>query len=276
MWVDFSLRKYNAFPISPPCTHATVISMIRAFLLLAALCFLFPPTAVHAQTHNTIDMLPHATSTKVVALTFDADMTPGMLKRLREGKVASWYNKKVIDVLEAEHVPATLFLTGMWIEQYATTTRELSLDPLFELGNHSYSHGGFTQRCYGLSPVPESHDVSELTKTDVLLRTYAVRYVHLFRFPGLCHDKDDVTAIHTQGYTIVDGNVHGDDGFQHDVGKIVRNVIDHVTPGSIVVLHLQGGPNAPETAVALPLIIEQLRAEGYTFVKVSDMLSSGN
>ncbi|HYA05240.1 MAG TPA: hypothetical protein VEF90_05065, partial [Xanthobacteraceae bacterium] len=45
-----------------------------------------------------------------------------------------------------------------------------------------------------------------------------------------------------------------------------------VRPGSIVVLHMHGGPNAPETAVALLDIIKKLRADGYSFVKVSDLL----
>ena len=57
-----------------------------------------------------------ATSQKIVALTFDADMTPGMLRELKAGKVASWYNGKVIEALRQQQAPATLFLTGLWIE----------------------------------------------------------------------------------------------------------------------------------------------------------------
>jgi peptidoglycan/xylan/chitin deacetylase (PgdA/CDA1 family) len=36
---------------------------------------------------------------------------------------------------------------------------------------------------------------------------------------------------------------------------------------------MHGGPNAPRTADALPDIIKRLRLRGYTFVKVSDLLS---
>ena len=80
-----------------------------------------------------------ATSQKIVALTFDADMTPGMLRELKAGKVASWYNGKVIEALRQQQAPATLFLTGLWIETYPDATKQLAADPLFELGNHSYS-----------------------------------------------------------------------------------------------------------------------------------------
>ena len=57
-----------------------------------------------------------ATDKKIVALTFDADMTPGMLNELRSKRVTSWYNEKVIAALRQEKVPATLFMTGLWIE----------------------------------------------------------------------------------------------------------------------------------------------------------------
>src|SRR5271168_1400712 len=51
-----------------------------------------------------------ATDKKVVALTFDADMTPGMLSALKSKRIASWYNEKVIAALREQQVPATLFL----------------------------------------------------------------------------------------------------------------------------------------------------------------------
>ena len=213
---------------------------------------------------------------KVVALTFDADMTPYMLKELRTHKVASWYNTDVIKELERAHVPATLFLTGMWIETYATATRALSENPLFELGNHSYSHGGFTSHCYGLRPVSDQTDVAEISKTDALLALHASHYSKLFRFPGLCHDSTDVAVAHSLGYSVIDGDVYGSDGFEKHASVITKHVLKKVRSGSIVVLHMHGGPNAPETAVALPAIIKKLQADGYTFLTVSDLLHRTN
>src|SRR3984957_17735877 len=214
------------------------------------------------------------TSRKVVALTFDADMTLKMRNELKSGKVASWYNENVIAALKQENVPATLFLTGLWIEAYPAVTKELSENPLFELGNHSYSHGGFHLPCYGLPAVKKSNEAAEVQKTDDLLKKYAASYRKYFRFPGLCFDADDVKRVEAQDYTVVDGDVDGGDGFERNAKPIVANVVAHVRPGSIVILHMHGGPNAPETAVALPDIIKKLRAEGYSFVKVSDLLNS--
>jgi peptidoglycan/xylan/chitin deacetylase (PgdA/CDA1 family) len=199
-------------------------------------------------------------------------MTPKMLRELKAGTVSSWYNRDVITVLEKENVPATLFLTGMWIETYATTTRELSQNPLFELANHSYSHSGFRPPCYGLSSMKESRDIPEITKTDALLKKYTTSYVKYFRFPGLCFDTEDVKTAQDLGYMVIGGDVHAGDGFQKDPSRIAKNVVTRVKPGSIVILHLNGGPDAPETAVALSDIISKLKAEGYSFLKVSDLI----
>ncbi len=85
-----------------------------------------------------------------VALTFDADMTPAMLRRLRTGEVGSHHNATLIAELRRLQVPATLFLTGLWTQHYPDVTRELAADPLFELGTHTWQHGPFTADCYGL------------------------------------------------------------------------------------------------------------------------------
>jgi peptidoglycan/xylan/chitin deacetylase (PgdA/CDA1 family) len=240
--------------------------------ILVAIAMLFPVGALAAPAlvRGAFD---HAVTTeKVVALTFDADMTLMMRNELKSGRVASWYNANVIAVLEHENVPATLFLTGLWIEAYPGVTKQLSQNPLFELGNHSYSHGGFRTPCYGLPAVKKSNEAAEVQKTDELLKKYAVAHQKYFRFPGLCFDADDVKRVEAQDYTVINGDVEGGDGFEKFARPIVANVIRHVRPGSIVVLHMHGGPNAPETAIALSEIIRQLRAGGYSFVKVSDLL----
>ncbi len=241
-------------------------------MLLTLCAMLSVPLAAMASADQRLSFDHAATSQKLVALTFDADMTPGMLSELKRRRVASWYNEKVIATLRQQQVPATLFLTGLWIEAYSAATRELSADPLFELGNHSYSHGAFHSPCYRLFPIPESKQAAEVQKTDELLRKYATSYKKYFRFPGLCSDAAAVKTDEDQGYTVIGGDVNGADAFERNSKWIVSDVVANVRPGSIVVLHMHGGPNAPETAVALPAIIEKLRSEGYTFVKISDLL----
>ena len=168
--------------------------------------------------------------------------------------------------------PATLFLTGLWMEAYPVITRDLSNDPLFELGNHSYSHGAFRTPCYGLAHTPQPNQTAEVRQTDELLKKYAVSYKKYFRFPGLCFDMEVARSVEAEGYIVVGGDVYSGDGFETKPAKIVYNVMAHVHPGSIIIFHLQGGRNAPETANALVAIVQKLRSQGYAFVKVSELL----
>jgi peptidoglycan-N-acetylglucosamine deacetylase len=245
----------------------------RAAILLSTLAMILGAlSATLASSDRPFEFDHAATDEKVVALTFDGDMTPGMMSELKSKRVSSWYNEKVIEVLRQEKVPATLFLTGMWIEIYSAATKDLSADPLFELGNHSYSHGAFHSPCYRLFPIPEAKQAAEVQKTDELLKTYATTYKKYFRFPGLCFDAASIKKVEEQGYTAIGGDVDGADAFEKNPKWVASSVVTRVRPGSIVVLHLQGGANAPATANALPDIIKTLRSLGYRFVKVSDLL----
>ena len=249
--------------------------MRRAFrrsvaIALLQFCILSLPAAASADPLASFDHA--ATDQKIVALTFDADMTPGMLHELKSKRVPSWYNEKVVAVLRQEKVPATLFLTGLWIEAYSDVVRDLGADPLFELGNHSYTHGAFHSPCYALFPIPEAKQADEVAKTDALLKQYAPSYKKYFRFPGLCSDTQAMKTVESQGYTIIGGDVDGADAFEKSPKWVADTAAAHVHPGSIVVLHLNGGRDAPATGDALPQIIARLRADGYSFVKVSDLL----
>ncbi|MBV8387989.1 MAG: hypothetical protein JO155_14455, partial [Acidimicrobiia bacterium] len=48
----------------------------------------------------------------LVALTFDTNMTDGMLVELDRGRVKSFVNEQAIAELQQLHVPATIFLAG--------------------------------------------------------------------------------------------------------------------------------------------------------------------
>jgi peptidoglycan/xylan/chitin deacetylase (PgdA/CDA1 family) len=206
---------------------------------------------------------------KPVALTFDADMTQGMFNQLKSGQVASWYNKDVIDVLEKDKVPATIFVTGLWAEAYPAVTKELFDNPLFEIGNHSYSHPKFTSDCYNL-PAVGNRDL-EFKKGQETLKNITGAYPKLFRFPGGCFLKSDLEIAKKYNLKVIGWDVASGDAFNSNTQSIINRVEHMVKPGSIIVMHLSGGANAPATAKALPEIISYLRSKGFTFVKVSQL-----
>lgn len=205
-----------------------------------------------------------------VALTFDADMTPGMLAQLRSGQVASWYNAQVRDILDSERVPATIFLTGLWATTYPDVARSLAADPLFEIGSHTHDHAAFRTPCYGLAAAADRP--AELAVAEREIEAVTGVRPALLRFPGDCYDRSDVALAHAQGLTVISGDVRGGDGFNPSAAAVAATVLNGVRPGSIVILHLHGGPNAPMTAPALRLILAGLRARGLGFATVGEIL----
>jgi peptidoglycan-N-acetylglucosamine deacetylase len=71
---------------------------------------------------------------KVLALTFDLCETVGQV---------SGYDAAIINYLRSHQVRATFFAGGKWMRSHPEKTQQLMADPLFEIGNHSWSHVNF-------------------------------------------------------------------------------------------------------------------------------------
>jgi len=209
---------------------------------------------------------------KVVALTFDADMTPKMLKDLQSGKIKSWYEKRIVDTLQKKSVPATFFITGMWAQTYPDAVKSFASNPLFEIENHSYDHSSFKTPCYGLQQATDKN--MEVTKTQDIIYKLTGQNPKFFRFPGGCYSKSDVKLVQSFGLEVIGWDVVSGDAYLKNSSGIVKEVLAHATNGSIVVMHLNGGPHASATYEALPTIIEKLQAKGFDFVTVSQLFQN--
>jgi len=211
-----------------------------------------------------------ATRDKTVALTFDADMTSDQGERAARGE--HFDNPALIATLRSLKIPATVFMTGRWAEEYPDQARSIGRDPLFEVANHSYSHHAFTSDCYGLPTVPQAEMRGDVERAYAAFREAGVPHaMPYFRFPGGCHDKAALRALNGTGVTAVQWDVVSGDAFATDADAVARQVLDGVKPGSVVVMHCTRSA-APTTERALRTIVPELRRQGYRFVKVSDQI----
>lgn len=208
-----------------------------------------------------------------IALTFDADMTYAMKSMLEKKKVTSWYNKRIKKILDKNNVKATIFLTGLWTELYPKDAKELAQDPLFEIGNHSYSHPAFTSHCFKLPFIDNSKKRDQVASAQEVINRITGVTPKYFRFPGGCYKQIDLQTVASLGLTVVHWDVAADDGFNNNTNSIVARVKKGIQNGSIVVFHLHGGPYAPKTADALEILIPYLKKQGYTFVTITELLS---
>ncbi|MER6917310.1 polysaccharide deacetylase family protein [Streptomyces sp. NPDC000594] len=209
-------------------------------------------------------------SEPLVALTFDADMTADQGSRAVRGE--RFDNPELLETLRALKVPATVFMTGRWAEEYPDQAKEIGNDPLFEIGNHSYSHYGFTANCHNLPRVAASRMLADVRRADTAIaRTGARRTVPYFRFPGGCFDKEALRAIAPAGKTAVQWDVVSGDAFANYPDAVVEQVLNDVSPGSVVVMHMTRSA-APVTGAAVEEIVPALREQGYRLVTVSELL----
>lgn len=209
---------------------------------------------------------------KKVALTFDADMTTGMRQMLANGSVKSFYDDKLISFLVRSRTPATLFLSGLWVEQYPEITKELSSKSFLEIGSHSYSHRAYSFPCYALEALPEDRKIEDIGASQLIIEKYTNKKTRLFRFPGGCFGPGDLALLKLAGANAIAWDVVADDGFNSNENSIVGRVVNRVKNGSIIVMHMNGFPNEPVDYLAVPRIVETLKKEGFEFVKVSELL----
>ncbi|MDQ0764606.1 polysaccharide deacetylase family protein [Streptomyces canus] len=209
---------------------------------------------------------------RTVALTFDADMTADQGTRAAAGE--HFDNPGLIAALRALKVPATVFMTGRWAEQYPEQARSIGRDPLFEVANHSYSHYAFTDDCYGLPRVSGDRMRADVERAYAAFGRAGVPDARpYFRFPGGCYDRRALKALAPVGVTAVQWDVVSGDAFATDAEAVTRQVLDGVRPGSVVVMHCTRSA-APTTERVVRAVVPELRERGFRFVKVSELIGS--
>ncbi|MEU8674708.1 polysaccharide deacetylase family protein [Streptomyces sp. NPDC048560] len=209
---------------------------------------------------------------KLVALTFDADMTADQGPRAASGE--RFDNPELIASLRRLKVPSTVFMTGRWAREYPAQARAIGTDPLFEIANHSYRHYAYTSPCYGLPVIDEADMRDDVRRAFAAFREAGARnVVPYFRFPGGCYDETALRTLASEKVTAVQWDVVSGDAFAKDADAVAEQVLAGVTPGSLVVMHCTRSA-APVTEEAVERVVPELRARGYRFVKVSELMRS--
>lgn len=226
------------------------------------------------QEEGTIRRVTLPEGTQAVVLTFDlcelATSTTG-------------YEADVINFLRWEHIPATLFMGGKWMRTHAERAKQLMADPLFEIGNHAWSHGNFgimdpqsmrdqvlwTQAEYEI--LREEILQSAAEKGEALPDIAAVP--NLFRLPyGRCTDQALALLAHL-GLQVIQWDVVAETMADNSRPELAADVARRVRPGSILLFHANRVPKG--TAALLAGVVRELRGRGYHFVTAGKLLTMG-
>lgn len=203
------------------------------------------------------------TQKKIVAFTYDAC----------GGKKSNKFNKELIAYLRKEKIPATLFITGKWIDDNMQTFLELSKDTLFEIENHGLNHEPCSvdgESEYGIKGTPDVPDAfDEIEANERKIEKLTGRRPLFYRSATAYTDEACAKIAGLLNVTIVSFDVLSGDAVPFSAPEVIaENVLKHVRPGAIIIMHF----NHPDwyEAAAMKKMIPELREKGYTFAKLKD------
>ncbi|MFD0674553.1 polysaccharide deacetylase family protein [Cohnella sp. GCM10027633] len=193
---------------------------------------------------------------KLVALTFDDGP---------DGK----YTPQVLDILQEYGVKGTFFLVGPQVDKYPDTANRI-LDEGHSIGNHTWSHKDLTK-------LTDKEISEQIDKTQQAIADVTGFTPSLMRAPYGAMSDALLDALHERGMSHVYWTVDTRDWAGTSVADMRKDVRSHAKPGAIILMHSFGGrKNALEHTLALlPLIIEDLKAKGFEFVTVEEMIDAG-
>lgn len=190
------------------------------------------------------------TKEKKIALTFDI----------------SWGETRaepILDILKQKNAKATIFLSSSWSQRHQDIVKRIKEDG-FEIGSHGHKHDFY-------SKYSDEEIRRQIRMADSILTQLTGKKPALIRMPNGDFDKRVLKIADSLGYTVIQWDTDSQDWTNPGKEAIVNNVLSKAHPGDIVLMHASDA--SKETHLALPVIIDQLRAKGYELVTVSELLT---
>ena len=233
---------------------AKYLTMIGA--LLVALC-----TTLWWSYSDTIARV--AVTEKILALTYDDGPNPP-------------HTQAMLQVLDQYEVKATFFLKGQNALAFPELVQAI-VDAGHEVGNHSFYHQVMISNTKAAA-------LKELVSTNKIIEGTTGFQPRLFRPPYGAQGPGIKLALEQLQMRSILMSDHGSDWQHSDPSLIANDILESIQPGSIVLLHDGHGDvddpasqaSRAASVVATGMIIESMRAQGYRFVTVGELLRLAN
>lgn len=175
---------------------------------------------------------------------------------------------RILDILAAEDVKATFFLRAKGVEANPNLARAM-IEEGHDVANHSYSHPVVTT----LSPEALQEDIVEAHQ--VITEAIQQQPTMLFRPPTGVIDDLTGKVVAAAGYPVIAMYevTTLDWDAKNSAEDIVNGIMKQTTAGSVILLHMLDDIHTIE---ALPTAIQRLKKEGFTFVKMAELIGLGS
>lgn len=258
-------------------TRIALLALLLLLIVTTLLCAA-PPEELTALTNRIAPQLAGRTPTqwgeqvsgvrsrlepsgRQLALTLDACGSP-------RGK---GIDRRLIDYLIAEQIPATLFINARWIDANPETFRQLAANPLFEIANHGTWHKPASLNGRSVYGIDGTKDLAELVAEIELnarkIETITGRRPRWYRSGTAYYDELAVQVSQQLGHEVAGFSVLGDAGATLPADKVKAALLTS-RPGDIIIAHM----NHPEAGTGPGIIaaLPELKRRGFRFVRLSD------
>lgn len=206
------------------------------------------PDPAHVDVSWAVD-----TTRKLVALTFD------------DGPMPNW-TPMVHDILDEERIPATFFMVGKRAVRNAKLIHG-RMDR-HAVGNHTWAHAD-------MSRMTHAQACQAIHRSHAALATITGKEPHLLRPPMGNIGGTTLSAAGQLGYDIVLWSLKMRESYLgHPPSRLVDYIVNSCEPGTILLAHDTGHSDRLIAIRGLPAMIKGLRARGFEFVTVPDLLAA--
>jgi len=183
-----------------------------------------------------------------VALTFDDGWSP---------------DKRIIGLLEENHVPATVFIVGGRgvVENHHDFIERMDEDG-FEVATHGYTH-------YINTNMTDEQLTQEIRKGQKIITAITRKQFPYFRAPGGLYNSRTLSVIAANGYKLVLWSIDSEDTRSGlTTQQRYNQIIQHLHNGAIIVFHFSGH----NTYDLLQMLLPELQRRGYEITTISELL----
>lgn len=174
------------------------------------------------------------------------------------------HTDEILKNLEEGGVKATFFTVEFWAKEHADYLKKVS-DAGHEIGTHSSTHSY-------MSRLSESEIRGELKSSVDAITAVTGKSVELFRPPYGDYDDLLIDTSNAMGLYPIQWDVDSLDWKDLSASDIAERVVSRVKSGSVILCH----NNGLHTAEALPIIIDTLKAKGFSFVPIGELIYREN
>jgi peptidoglycan/xylan/chitin deacetylase (PgdA/CDA1 family) len=174
----------------------------------------------------------------------------------------------MLDTLAEKEYRTTFFVMGWWAEQNPELLRRIA-----DEGHEIASHG---HRVPLLTQVSDAEIAADLEQADAAISAVIGRTTRPLWSASASDSSPRVRRVAASlGYRQIFWTVNGFDWRRDSTAEgVYRQVVNNVVNGAIVELHFDSPTTVNSTAVALPRMIDTLRAEGFKLVTITELLTA--